>query len=125
MTCGKAAADVVQVAEHPTAASLATDEAGTTINAALSDFATGATEQNVVYLGNRLMYRNDAEEIDPVRSPMVFVQILLQMFLFVAGPAVLTVTLAVAAGILAVIDAVAHNPLTSSLGSLARILLVL
>ncbi len=125
MTCGKPAEDVIRAAGTASSSGAVVAESGRSINEALSDFATGATEQNVVYLGNRLMYRHDAEEIDPVRSPTVIAQLVLQMFLFIAGPALLTFGVGIAAGILTVINAVASNPLTGALGSLARIVFVL
>jgi hypothetical protein len=120
MTCGKAAGDVAATMAAPPE-SEASEGPSRPITAALSDFATGATEQNVVYLGNRLMYNHDAEEMDPVRNPRVLGQLLLQMFLFVAAPMFLTFGLGVLAAVLAVVNAVADNPLTSALGSLARI----
>jgi hypothetical protein len=120
ITCGKAAGDVAAVAPAPRGTK-PTEDPSRPITAALSDFATGATEQNVVYLGNRLMYSHDAEEMDPVRSPRVLAQLLLQLFLFVAAPMFLTIGLGVLSGVLAVVNAVADNPLTSVLGSLARL----
>ena len=53
MTCGKAAADVVS---NDSSAPHVVVQQARPITAALSDFATGASEQNEVYVGNRLLY---------------------------------------------------------------------
>ena len=123
MVCGKAAADVAETTSVTVEA--APIDVDAPLAAALADFATGATEQNAVYIGNRLMYERNVEEMDPVRSPQVFLHLILQLILFVAVPSLLAVGLGFAAVVLAVLNAIADNPLTSGLGSLARILAIL
>lgn len=83
MTCGKAAADVEAVAS---ATPRVVVKQARPITAALSDFATGATEQNQVYVGNRLLYDVGGEEMDPLRNGRVAWQLGVQLFLFTFGP---------------------------------------
>ena len=85
MTCGKAAADVVS---NDSSAPHVVVQQARPITAALSDFATGATEQNQVYVGNRLLYHVGGEEMDPLRNGRVAWQLAVQLFLFTFGPLV-------------------------------------
>jgi len=122
ITCGRPAGEVTPAADAPP---LVVVQQAQPLVASLSDFATGATEQNVVYLGNRLMYARDVEEMDPVRNPKVFVQLLVQMALFVLGPFLLAAALAFVGAILWVLNRIVDNPLTSGLSTLVGLLSVL
>jgi ABC-type amino acid transport system permease subunit len=82
MTCGRATADIAPESPAPRVVV----EQARPITAALSDFATGATEQNQVYVGNRLLYHVGGEEMDPLRNGRVALQLALQLFLFTLGP---------------------------------------
>jgi hypothetical protein len=123
MTCGKPAADLAAAVVPPPAAVVV--EQAQPITAELSDFATGATEQNAVYLGNRLAYTKDVEEMDPVRSPKVLLQLLVQMFLFVIAPMLLASGLIFVAAFLWVVSRVIDNPLTSALTAITGVLALL
>jgi hypothetical protein len=122
MKCGKGVDELTPAAESPPRVVV---QQAQPLVASLSDFATGATEQNVVYLGNRLMYDRDVEEMDPVRNAKVFAQLLLQMALFVLGPFLLAVALGFVGAILWVLTQIVDNPLTSGLSALVGVLSVL
>jgi hypothetical protein len=122
MVCGKSADTVAQVAAPPPVVVV---EQAQPITAELSDFATGATEQNAVYLGNRLAYTRDVAEMDPVRSPKVLLQLIVQLFLFVVAPMFIAWALVSVAIFLWVITRVIDNPLTSALTTLTGILALL
>ena len=119
MACGKRADEVA-----PPAPVVVVEQAQP-ITAELSDFATGATEQNAVYLGNRLVYTRDVEEMDPVRSPRVFFQLLLQMILLIFAPMLIASGLLFTAFFFWLITRVVDNPLTSALSTLTGVLGVL
>jgi hypothetical protein len=121
MTCGKSASDL---AEAPPQAPIVVEQARP-ITAELSDFATGAAEQNEVYIGNRLSYDRGVEEMDPVRNIRVAAQLFLQFILFVAAPLILAAAFGFVALVCLIFDQVADNPLTSALGAIARILSLL
>ena len=122
MTCGRAVGEVTPAAEAPP---LVVVQQAQPQVASLSDFAAGATEQNVVYLGNRLMYARDVEEMDPVRNAKVFGQLLVQLALFVLGPFLLAVALGFVGAILWVLNQIVDNPLTSGLSAFVGVLSVL
>jgi hypothetical protein len=122
MTCGKAAADVSQAVAPPPVVVV---EQARPISAEMSDFATGATDQNAVYLGNRLMYTRGVEEMDPVRNARVLGHLIAQMFLFVSAPMMVAGALIFIATFSWVVNAVVDNPLTSALTVIASVLAVL
>jgi hypothetical protein len=119
MTCGKPAADVEQ---SPSAPPRIVVEQARPLTAALSDFATGATEQNQVYIGNRLMYQRGGEEMDPLRNGRVAWQLGVQLFLFTFGPLIVAGILTAIGTFLFFLGAVAGIGLIKALGILALVL---
>jgi hypothetical protein len=119
MTCGKAATDVERSA--PAAPRIVVEQARP-ITAALSDFATGATEQNQVYIGNRLLFHPGGEEMDPLRNGRVAWQLGVQLFLFTFGPLIAAGILLALGGFLFFVGAAAGIGAIKALGVLALVL---
>ena len=122
MTCGKAAAEVEVNTSPPPQVVV---QQARPITAALSDFATGATEQNQVYIGNRLMYNVGGEEMDPLRNGRVAWQLAVQLFLFTFGPLIAAGILLALGSFLYLAGAVTGIGLVKGLGILALVLCAL
>jgi hypothetical protein len=119
MTCGKAAADVVDNESPPPRVVV---QQARPITAALSDFATGATEQNQVYVGNRLLYKVGGEEMDPLRNGRVVWQLAVQLLLFTFGPLIAANILLGVGSFLFAAGALLGIGLVKGLGVLALVL---